>query len=93
MLPAVVSDDNTYRLYDLVNSDFKMPVTDKDFELTHEQLVKTVKILLYKFNLASKKNAYERSELATMINERIQKLEMLTKSSLEEVNTFLHTVH
>ena len=36
MLPAVVSDDNTYRLYDLVNSDFKMPVTDKDFELTHE---------------------------------------------------------
>ena len=35
-LPAVVSDENVYRLTDLVNSDFRMPVTDKDFELTHE---------------------------------------------------------
>ena len=35
-LPGVVSDENVYRLYDLVNSDFRMPVTDKDFELSHE---------------------------------------------------------
>ena len=35
-LPAIVSDENVYRLTDLVNSDFRMPVTDKDFELTHE---------------------------------------------------------
>ena len=35
-LPTIVSEDNIYRLTDLVNSDFKMPVTDKDFELTHE---------------------------------------------------------
>lgn len=35
-LPSVVSDENVYRLTDLVNSDFKMPVTDKDFELSHE---------------------------------------------------------
>ena len=35
-LPAVVNDENVYRLTDLVNSDFKMPVTDKDFELSHE---------------------------------------------------------
>jgi hypothetical protein len=70
-----------------------MPVTDKDFELSHEQLIKVCKILLYKFNLSAKKNAYERGELATMINDRIEKIENMTKSNLNEVNTFLHTVH
>ena len=35
-LPQIVSDENVYRLTDLINSDFKMPVTDKDFELSHE---------------------------------------------------------
>ena len=35
-LPAVVADESVYRLTDLVNSDFRMPVTDKDFELSHE---------------------------------------------------------
>ena len=35
-LPSIVSDENVYRLTDLVNSDFSMPVTDKDFELSHE---------------------------------------------------------
>ena len=59
-LPAVVNDENVYRLTDLVNSDFRMPVTDKDFELSHEQVIKVCKILLYKFNLAAKKNTYER---------------------------------
>jgi len=92
-LPAVVSDENVYRLTDLVNSDFIMPVTDKDFELTPEQIIKVCKIILYKFNLASKKSAYERQELATMINDRISQIEALTRTSLEEVNTFLHTVH
>lgn len=92
-MPAVVNDENVYRLTDLVNSDFRMPVTDKDFELSHEQVIKVCKILLYKFNLAAKKNTYERQELAAMINERISQIESLTKTSLEEVNTFLHTVH
>jgi len=49
--------------------------------------------LLYKLNLVSKKNAYEREELANMINDRVTSIENLTKSSLEEVNTFLHTIH
>jgi hypothetical protein len=92
-LPGVVLDDHCYRLVDLFNSDFKMPESDKDFELTHEQLIKVSKILLYKLNLVSKKSQYEREELANMINERVTTIENLTKSSLEEVNTFLHTVH
>ena len=44
-------------------------------------------------NLGAKKNTYERAELANMINERVSQIENLTKSSLQEVNTFLHTVH
>ncbi len=89
-MPSVVTDENSFRLFDLINSDFRMPVTDKDFELSHEQIIKVCKILLYKFNLAAKKNAYERGELALMINERIEKIEKVTKSNLNEVNSFLH---
>lgn len=70
-----------------------MPESDHDFSLSHEQLIKCTKILLYKFNLSSKKNSYEREELANMINERVDQIENLTKQSLQEVNTFLHTVH
>jgi hypothetical protein len=35
-LPGVVSDDYVYRLVDLVNSDFRMPESDKDFTLSTE---------------------------------------------------------
>ena len=66
-----MSDDYTYRLVDLVNSDFRMPESDKDFTLSTEQLCKVCKILLYKLNLVSKKNEYERGELASMINEKL----------------------
>lgn len=34
-LPNVVLDDFVYRLTDLINSDFKMPESDKDYELSH----------------------------------------------------------
>lgn len=70
-----------------------MQETDKDFAISHEQLIKCVKIILYKMNLSFKKNAYEREELANMINERVDQIENLTKQSLQEVNAFLHTIH
>lgn len=63
-----------YRLIDLVASDFKMPETDKDFQLSHEQLVKCVKIILYKMNLSFKKNQYEREELANLINDKVHQI-------------------
>ena len=85
--------DNIYTLQELVTGDFKMSAQDKDFELSHEMLIKAVKILLYRFNLYQKKNMFERQELATMIGERISKVEEMTMRSLEEVNTFLHTIH
>jgi len=37
-------------------------------------------------NLASKKNAYERGELAAMISEKVEQVELVTRSALEEVN-------
>ena len=67
--------------------------SDKDFELSHEQLIKCVKILLFKQNLIGKKTEYERGEVASMVNERLEKVEAMTKTNLEEVNVFLHEVH
>lgn len=57
-----------FRLFDLIQSDFEMGANDPDFMLSHEQLIKVVKILLYKINLNAKKNAYERGEIAMMVN-------------------------
>ena len=41
-----------------------MQAGDKDFDLTHEQVIKCVKVLLYKMNLMGKKTEYERGEIA-----------------------------
>jgi hypothetical protein len=49
----VLEDPSIYSLNELVKSDFEMPVSDKDFRLSHEQLIKAVKILLYKINLTT----------------------------------------
>ena len=61
--------------------------------MTHEQLVRACKILLFKQNYYAKKAALENGELAGMINDRVDKIEKLTKSNLSEANTFLHTIH
>ena len=43
------------RLADLVNSSFEMPSSDRDFKLTHEQLIKVCKILLHMLNFSNVK--------------------------------------
>jgi len=48
--------------------------------------------MLYKSNLSSKKNQMARSEMATMLNDRMNKIDVTTKSSVGEINTFLHQV-
>lgn len=45
-----VDDVFYYNLKDLIKSDFDMPAKDKDFKLSHEQLIKACKILLHKIN-------------------------------------------
>ena len=57
-------DESAWLLDDLIKSDFVMKQSDVDFEITHEQLIKCVKILLYKINLINKKNEYIRGEMA-----------------------------
>ena len=76
--PTIVADDNTYDLTSLVRSDFKMSTQDKDFSLTHEQVIKAVKVILYKFNLNSRKNVMERSELKTMLLQKMKEIEART---------------
>jgi len=50
-------------LKELTKSDFEMAITDKDFRMTLEQLIKAVKIILYKVNLVTQKSdiKYEQS--------------------------------
>ena len=88
--PEIVSSDNTYHLAGLVNSDFGMSVSDMDFQLTHEQLIKACKVMLYKFNLQSKKSHLERVELSTLVNNKMDTIEARTKQNVSEVNIFLH---
>jgi hypothetical protein len=59
-LKSVYEDEEQiYSLRDLINVDFDMPISDKDFLLSHEQLVRASKILLHKINYLNKKNKYE----------------------------------
>ena len=51
----VFDDHNIYSLHDLTKCGFEMPTSDKDFTLTHETLIKAVKILLYKVNIQQRK--------------------------------------
>ena len=70
-----------------------MQAGDKDFDLTHEQIIKCVKVLLYKVNLMGKRSEYERGEIAKMLNERVTAVEEKTFQNFKEVNTFLHEIH
>ena len=89
-LPTIVANDTVYNLYELVNSDFMMKTSDIDFEMTPEQLIKATKILLYKFNLQVMKSNIERQRITELLNERMTGIEVRTKQSVAEVNTFLH---
>lgn len=70
-----------------------MPATDPDFKLSHEQLIKVCKILLFRNNLQTKKTVYERKSLAKAIEERIAHVENASRSQVRQVNEFLNTVH
>ena len=70
-----------------------MPTTDKDFKLSHEQLIKVVKILLHKFNLNTRKNDYEKEDLLKRMGEKYDKFEFACKNDIDEMKQFLHSVH
>lgn len=47
---SLMEDHEVYQLTDLINGDFHMPGSDKDYKLGHEQVIKVCKILLHKMN-------------------------------------------
>lgn len=55
-------DTYHYNLKDLIRSDFEMAAKDKDFKLSHEQLIKACKILLHKVNFQAKRAQYEQEK-------------------------------
>ena len=72
--PTIISDSNTYHLVELVNSDFGMTTVDKDFMLTHEQMIKVCKVMLYKINLILKKGQLEKQEFSNMITTKMKQI-------------------
>jgi hypothetical protein len=48
--------------------------------------------LLYKQNLSAKKNQMARQEMSKMLNDRMSHIDTTTRSSVGEINTFLHQV-
>ena len=59
-MPTIIDDSDTYHLIELVESDFGMSTIDKDFMLSHEQMIKVCKVLLYKINMLVKKGKLEK---------------------------------
>ena len=86
-------EDQIYSLKDLISTDFDMPITDKDFKLTHEQLVRASKILLHKVNYMNKKNKYEHEQAVLKIQKQYEDTEMNVNSSLVEAKHFIDNVH
>ena len=48
-------DSETYKLVDLVNSDFEMTANDPDYRLNHDEMIKICKVLLHKINFNNKR--------------------------------------
>lgn len=61
-MAEILRDDQVYKLEDLLATGFEMPVSDNDFRLSHEQLIKVTKIILHKMNLLNRKNDYEKED-------------------------------
>ena len=66
---------------------------DKDFQLTHEQLIKAVKIILYKVNLTTQKHNLKYEQSVSEIDDKLKVSEEHVKSNIDEAKHFLHTVH
>lgn len=90
---GLMDDNQVYRLVDLVNSDFVMSTKDADYKLNQDQLIKVCKILLHKINHNNLKQDQERELLEGSLLQNTKATEVACKSSMEEVNQFLHNVH
>ena len=75
---------------DLVKSNFKVNEDDTDFDLTHEQVVKILKIFQYKMQLMEKKASEENNVLEQRLLGKEENSKLVFKQSVDEVNTFIN---
>ena len=81
-----MSNNEVYKLSDLVNSDFQMSTNDQDYKLSQEHLIKVCKILLHKINHNHYKSIELKEKHLEEVCEKIEESERKTKSAMEEVN-------
>lgn len=67
-------------LIDLLNSGFHMAASDRDYKLSHEQLIKVCKVLLHKLNCVDYKNHEGREEQNKLAKELYKQAERNTQS-------------
>ena len=70
-----------------------MAPSDKDYRLTHEQLIKVVKIMLHLMNCQDLKNVSEREVYDVKVKEMFKQADSCTRSQMEEVSQLVHSVH
>ena len=71
---------------DLVNVEFVIDSNDLDFNLTSAQVIKVLKVILYKMNIVSKNSKIDKKEYYEALEEKIKRQEQIVKSSFEESN-------
>ena len=89
----VFDDHNIYSLHELTNCGFHMPTADKDFLLTHETLIKAVKMLLYKVNIQQRKLEFRADQIFKEFDKKLGTTQENMKSGFDELRHFLHNVH
>ena len=82
---ASAIDGFQQRLVDLVNSDFEMKADDKDYKLSHDQLIKVCKILLHKSNNVVLRLYEQKRTMDEEIQGQFVRQDDKTRSGLEEV--------
>ena len=60
---------------DLVNVEFVIDSNDLDFNLTSAQVIKVLKVILYKMNIVSKNNKIDKKEYYEALEEKIKRQE------------------
>jgi hypothetical protein len=80
-------------LTELIDAEFANKANDKDNSLEFPQLVKVCKILLHKINYNARRLNESDYSLRHHFQENLMASERNVRSSMEEVNQFLQSVH
>ena len=80
-------------LRSLIDLDFAMDKKDKDFKLNSYQIIKALKIMLHKVNILDRMYKSDLDATRAQFEKRFVKTEDIFKSSLDEMQSFLHALH